>query len=168
MQKIKSLIFSSTVMAAIIVSSYSLAVGQEEAAPAIQLKKASTVSPTTPSNPNLPAYLKELEGMPVTTIEFAEEVFDFGEIKEGTIARHTFEFTNSGTHPLKVTNVKPSCGCTTPNWSKEVIAPGEKGFVEVEFNSRGRLGVQHKSITLSLNTESQRKVLRFKGQVVQK
>ena len=56
--------------------------------------------------------------------KFDTEVHDFGSIKEGVQAEHTFKFTNTGKEPLVITNVQASCGCTTPTWSKEPIKPG--------------------------------------------
>ena len=62
------------------------------------------------------------------SISFKETVHDFGDIKEadGNVI-HKFEFTNTGSEPLIVQNVTPSCGCTTPTWTKEPVMPGEKG-----------------------------------------
>src|SRR5690625_4939798 len=60
-------------------------------------------------------------------IKFDETNYDFGEMKEGDVVQHEFTFTNTGDAPLKVLKARPSCGCTVPSWSKEPIAPGEKG-----------------------------------------
>jgi len=110
-----------------------------------------------------PAALAKQDTMRLTTVSWNEEVYDFGEIKQGDKVSHVFRFSNTGNYPLKLSNVKPSCGCTSPNWSQEPIQPGEEGFVEVVFDSAGKLGAQMKSITVFLNSEEQRKVLRFKG-----
>ncbi len=144
---------------------------------AIQVKKKSTPSTVeTPLNGSLgnttskfsqPVTISS-DTLPPTTVEWKEEVYDFGEIEQGTRVSHTFRFTNTGEHPLKLSNVKPSCGCTTPNWTKDIIQPGEEGFVEVIFDSAGKLGSQMKSITLFLNTTELRKVLRFKGYIIEK
>ena len=69
------------------------------------------------------------------TITFDKPEHDFGKIKEGTLATHEFTFTNTGKAPLVLSNVQPSCGCTTPEWSKEPIMPGGKGTVKAVFNS---------------------------------
>ena len=57
-----------------------------------------------------------------------ETSFDFGTIKEanGNVS-HTFKIKNSGEAPLVLTRVIASCGCTTPEWTKEPIAPGASG-----------------------------------------
>ena len=60
-------------------------------------------------------------------MEFTEKTHEFGQVKEedGPI-RHAFEFMNTGEVPVKILSVQASCGCTTPDWTKEEIAPGEK------------------------------------------
>ncbi len=118
-------------------------------------------------NVQRPDYIVEAEAMEATTVEWDQELHDFGKIIQGTKAKHTFKFTNTGEHPLKITRVKPSCGCTSPSYSKEEIGPGEEGFVEVVFNSAGRKGTQNKAVTVTMNTEEKNKVLRFKGEVVE-
>ncbi|MEJ7661957.1 MAG: DUF1573 domain-containing protein [Hymenobacter sp.] len=54
--------------------------------------------------------------------------------------RHTFKFTNTGKSPLLIADATASCGCTTPSWTKEPIAPGATGEMEVLFDSRGKRG----------------------------
>ena len=58
-------------------------------------------------------------------------------------------FLNSSDKPIRITNVKASCGCTTPNWSKEEIQPGDSGFVMARYNPRNRPGRFRKSLTVS-------------------
>ncbi len=101
--------------------------------------------------------------LPVFT--FTEEEHSFGAIEEGVIAKHDFEFTNTGEAPLIITNASGSCGCTVPSWPREPIAPGETGKIHVEFNSNGRTGNQTKTVTLSSNTVPNKKVLRISAQV---
>jgi hypothetical protein len=102
-------------------------------------------------------------GSPV--IEFDQEVYDFGTITEGDIVEGVFKVTNKGKVDLLLTEVKPSCGCTTPDWTKDAIKPGETGEIKFEFNSNGRVGNQNKSITVKSNAEQTTKVIRIKGVV---
>lgn len=104
--------------------------------------------------------------LPLTAIEFGEDSHNFGEIKEGDKVSHVFKFKNTGNNPLKVENVKPSCGCTTPDWTKDEIPPGGEGFVKVEFDSKGKSGVQKKSVTVRTNTDPANKILNFTGEVI--
>ena len=98
-------------------------------------------------------------------IEFAEKTWDFGTIKEedGSVT-HTFEFTNIGESTLILNNVKASCGCTTPKWTKEPVAPGAKGVVNVTYNTKGRPGNFTKTITVTSNAG--KSVLTIKGEVI--
>ncbi len=74
------------------------------------------------------------------SIKFNNTSHSFGNIIEGQIARHEFKFTNEGTEPLTLDNVSASCGCTTPKWPRETIAPGQSSVIVAEYNSQGRPG----------------------------
>lgn len=84
-------------------------------------------------------------------ISFETSEFDFGEIYEGDVAVHEFRFVNSGTEPLLIQQVKASCGCTTPYWTKEPILPGASGVIKASYNSKGRPGNFRKSIRINSN-----------------
>jgi len=86
-----------------------------------------------------------------------ETVFDFGSIPQGKPAYHVFEVKNNGTTPLKIENIHTSCGCTTPEWRKEPIAPGAITQVKVGFNAAAG-GAFEKTITLQYNGTSTKQV----------
>ena len=100
-------------------------------------------------------------------LDFLEETHDFGEVNEqdGPI-NYEFEFTNTGASPLIISNVKASCGCTTPAWSKEPVLPGEKGFVQARYNPLNRPGAFNKSLTITHNGEGGSSVVYIKGKVI--
>ncbi|BDS12839.1 DUF1573 domain-containing protein [Aureispira anguillae] len=100
-----------------------------------------------------------------TALVFEKTIHDFGKIKEGESVTYTFKFKNTGEHPLIISNARGSCGCTVPKWPKEAIAPGEEGEIQVIFNSRGKKGKQHKSITLTANTDPANTRLYIKAEV---
>jgi hypothetical protein len=103
------------------------------------------------------------------TISWEETTFDFGSInEEDGVQTATFTFSNTGNSPLFITNVRSSCGCTTPDWSKEPVQPGEKGYVKAAYNPRNRPGNFNKSVTVTTNTEPEVTVLRIKGNVIKK
>lgn len=88
-------------------------------------------------------------------ITFTEKVFEFGEIDQGDVVEHIFSFENTGNTPLILSEVKTTCGCTVPAWPKgKVIAAGEKNEIKVRFNSRGKSGVQSKTITILSNAQN--------------
>ena len=84
-------------------------------------------------------------------IKFTELSHNFGTVVEGQIARYEFKFTNEGTDPLVLENVHASCGCTTPKWPRDPIAPGASEMIIAEFNSNGRPGTFNKQITVNSN-----------------
>ena len=84
-------------------------------------------------------------------IQFTENVHNFGNVIEGQIARYDYKFTNTGTEPLVLSNVQASCGCTSPKWPREAIAPGATAVVTAEYNSSGREGNFNKNIFVHSN-----------------
>ena len=98
-------------------------------------------------------------------IKFKTESHDFGKVEEGVQATYTFEFTNSGTAPVVISNAQASCGCTTPDWTKEPVMPGKMGKVTASFNSQGRPGNFSKTVTVISNSETPQIVLSIKGEV---
>ena len=100
---------------------------------------------------------------------FVTESHDFGTIKEADgLATFVFEFTNTGTDPLILKNVQPSCGCTTPDWPKEPILPGKKSAIKVSYNPSGRPGSFEKSITVTSDGNPGTQVLKINGIVTPK
>ena len=112
------------------------------------------IAQTTPPNPNAPK------------IVFANETHQFGTLLEGPQATHEFRFRNEGKEPLILSNVKASCGCTTPAWPKEPILPGKDGVILVTYNTQGRIGPFTKNITITSNAETSTKVITIKGEVI--
>jgi hypothetical protein len=98
-------------------------------------------------------------------ILFDQGEHDFGKIQEGTMANYEFTFTNTGKAPLVLSNVQPSCGCTSPEWNKEPIMPGAKGSIKASFNSYGRPGSFQKYITVKSNAMNNEVTLTIKGTV---
>ena len=100
-------------------------------------------------------------------ISFAEKSFDFGKIyeKDGN-ATHVFEFVNKGDGPLVINRVQTSCGCTTPSWTKEPIAPGKNGTITVTYTTAGHSDFFQKTITVYSNDENEQTVLIIKGTLI--
>ncbi|MFB9864956.1 DUF1573 domain-containing protein [Rufibacter immobilis] len=85
------------------------------------------------------------------SIQFAEQKFDFGDIKPGDVVEHTFQFTNNGTQPLIISNVRTTCGCTATDYPKAPVMPGATASITARFNSAGKRGKQNKVITVESN-----------------
>lgn len=101
-------------------------------------------------------------------IKFVVEEIDYGTITQGANGVRVFEFKNTGNAPLIISNASSTCGCTVPSFSREPIAPGAKGKIEVKYNT-DRLGAIRKTITVTSNAVDAPTVyLKIKGEVVAK
>lgn len=100
-------------------------------------------------------------------IVFGETSHDFGQITEGTHATRLFAFWNEGDASFRLTSVLASCGCTTPEWSRESIAPGDSGYVTVVYDSKGRPGRFHKTVAVRSTAEPDLSILEIEGFVTE-
>jgi hypothetical protein len=100
-----------------------------------------------------------------TLVRFDKLIHNFGEIAQGVPQTYAFEFTNAGTTPVTVVSVQASCGCTASDWTKEPVAPGQKGFVKATYNAAARGGFD-KSLTVKTDSTPATIVLRIRGTVV--
>ena len=82
----------------------------------------------------------------VAVMKFKTEVIDYGTISQNSEGKRLFTFTNKGDAPLLITNVKTSCGCTVPSYSKAPILPGDIGELEIKYDTK-RLGAFTKTIS---------------------
>jgi hypothetical protein len=105
--------------------------------------------------------------MPPSAIVWKAEAIEVGQIPQGTPKNIEFEFKNTSDKSVIITNVKPACGCTTSDYTKEPIAPGKSGFVKATYNASA-LGSFNKTVTVTTNLDDTPKVLTFKGTVVAK
>lgn len=98
------------------------------------------------------------------TINFEKNTHDFGELSLKKEASIVFEFENDSEELLQVKEVKTSCGCAAPTWSKEIIKPNGKGRIKVTYDSKfpGRF---NKTITVFYNGENSPLELKVKGKV---
>ncbi len=99
-------------------------------------------------------------------ISFETTKHDFGKIKEdGGNVTYRFEFRNTGSEPLIITNVKASCGCTSPKWTRKPVMPGSEGFVDVTYKPMGRPGRFSKSVSVTTNGQPTSITLHITGDV---
>lgn len=100
-------------------------------------------------------------------LTFDAEAHAFGSFREGEPAEVTFRFTNTGTEPVTLADVQASCGCTTPRYTTDPVAPGGTGEIVVAYDSNGRPGPFEKTITLAADGATPRvTTLRISGTVV--
>lgn len=101
----------------------------------------------------------------VAKFEFKSEVIDYGDIEKGSDGVRVFQFKNIGTEPLIIENVYSSCGCTVPSWTKEAIAPGKSGEIQVKYDTN-RVGPIRRTITIYSNADEPTKAVKIKGRVL--
>ncbi|MGZ5262731.1 MAG: DUF1573 domain-containing protein [Kaistella sp.] len=102
---------------------------------------------------------------PATTVALSESNFAFGKIKKGEKVEHVYEVTNTGTNPLVISEVKPACGCTVPDYTKEPILPGQKGKITLKFDSASFDGLVSKQAEVYANVEKAPIVLSFSADI---
>lgn len=105
-------------------------------------------------------------------IEFKQKdnTIDYGTIYRGADdGVRTFEFTNTGDAPLVIKDVRSTCGCTVPEWTKDAVKPGGSGTVKIKYNMNP--GPIRKTVTVesnAVNAEEGRVALKIKGEVIDK
>jgi len=100
---------------------------------------------------------------PADVVQLKESSHNFGKIPQGRPATYTFEIVNTGSTPLKLDNVHASCGCTTPEWSRDPIEAGGTAQIRVGYNAFAE-GTFTKTVTIVYNT-NQTKTLTISGEV---
>lgn len=104
-------------------------------------------------------------------IEFDKKTHEFGDIhEEGGKVTARFTFKNVGDSALILKNVKPGCGCTAANYTREAIAPGESGFIDATYDPWGRPGQFNKNIKVTTNEVAQPTpyIIFIKGNVIKR
>lgn len=110
---------------------------------------------------------QETKVTPQDSIIFASITHDYGTIVQGSDGTCEFTFANNGKAPIVLNNVKASCGCTVPEWTRTPVAPKQKGTIKVTYNTNN-VGAFTKSITVTSNAINSPLVLTIKGVVTAK
>lgn len=99
------------------------------------------------------------------SITFDKTTFDYGTVKTNSDGHRFFTVKNTGDKPLILSNVKASCGCTTPEWSQDPIMPGKTAQIKVGYNTATN-GEFNKMIEVFSNDPvNSRSVIYIKGKV---
>jgi hypothetical protein len=88
-------------------------------------------------------------------IEFEEDTYEFEEIKEGEKVKRVFTYTNVGNQPLILSDLRTTCGCTASEWSKEPLEVGKTQTITIVFDSKGKPGRQHKTVSVFSNATNE-------------
>ncbi|MGM0613295.1 MAG: DUF1573 domain-containing protein [Bacteroidota bacterium] len=100
-------------------------------------------------------------------IVFENTEHDFGKVIDGEIVSYSFEFTNEGNSDLVITSVDADCGCTVAEYPEKPVKPGEKGYIDLQFDSKHRQGFNHKEATVLSNAVPNKVQLDLKAKVYQ-
>ncbi len=95
-------------------------------------------------------------------IVLRDSVVDFGRIPQGKPVSYIFEWKNNSNKPVKIDEVQVSCGCTTPEWSRDAVGPGKNANIKVGYNAEAE-GPFDKTIMVYAGED--RKLLRIRGNV---
>ena len=112
------------------------------------------------------ATMAEMAAHDSTTVQLIDSLYNFGTVTEGEKVTYNFRFKNTGKKPLIITNTTASCGCTVPEKPEKPILPEETAFIKVVFNSKGKAGMNHKTITVTSNALPEFPQLLLNGEVV--
>lgn len=107
--------------------------------------------PVKPAGPVAPQATVVLKPGETPQIEFDTPVYDFGKIRSGIEVMHDFWFTNTGTGPLEILAVRPSCGCTQAGAYDHIVQPGQSGKIPLKMNPGNVTAPVSKSITIVTN-----------------
>ncbi len=102
-----------------------------------------------------------------TSLVWKSDVIETGNIPQGTPKTVEFVLTNTGAKEVLITNVRPGCGCTAADYTKEAIKPGANGVVKATYNA-ANAGAFTKTVTVTTTADETPKVLTIKGVVVAK
>jgi len=102
-----------------------------------------------------------------SVLAWKADVVSVGNIPQGTPKLIQFEFKNNSKKAVIITNVKPACGCTAADYTKDSIAPGKSGYIKATYNAAAP-GAFTKTVTVTTSAETTPKVLTFKGTVIAK
>ncbi|MEC3877634.1 DUF1573 domain-containing protein [Chryseobacterium salviniae] len=99
------------------------------------------------------------------TITFDKTTYDYGNVKPSSDGIRFFTVTNTGDKPLILSNVKASCGCTTPEFSQDPIMPGKSAKIKVGYNTAINGGFNKMIEVFSNDPVNSRSVIYIKGNV---
>jgi hypothetical protein len=98
---------------------------------------------------------------------FENKKIDLGDLIEGEIKEMSFSFENISKDTVVILEVIPQCGCTVSDFKKESLLPQNKILLSFYFDTKDKIGLQRKTISVVLNNE-ERYVLVFTANVISK
>jgi hypothetical protein len=87
---------------------------------------------------------------------------DFGKIVQGKPVTTLFTLVNAGKLPVTLKDVQASCGCTTPEFNRGTLNPGDSSIIKVGYNAAAEGNFQ-KDVTIYVG--DQQKIITISGVV---
>ena len=87
-------------------------------------------------------------------IKFLETKKDLGKVKKGDVVTAEYEFINDGNQPLLITNYEVECSCTTVDFPKQPIAPGQTNKLIVKFDTKSAYDRQDRKVVIVSNAKN--------------
>ena len=87
-------------------------------------------------------------------IKFKEAKKDLGTVMKGEVVTAEYEFTNEGDQPLIITNYEVECSCTSADFPKQPIAPGQGGKITVKFDTKNAYDKQDRKVIIVSNAKN--------------
>ncbi|MGH1339343.1 MAG: DUF1573 domain-containing protein [Aureispira sp.] len=129
--------------------------------PIIETEKSS---PLVSSNP----YVEKLiEENGIATLIPDKELFNLGDLVEGTDTKHELYFTNTSEHPLIIFTIYASCPCAYAYSYPDTTLPGARGKIIVRFNTKGKKGAQSKTLNIKANTSTRHTIIRMGANILE-
>ncbi|HEY5370343.1 MAG TPA: DUF1573 domain-containing protein [Hanamia sp.] len=138
---------------------FSLTVSAQGTSSKVTKKNKSATSSSTQAQANVNAD----PVAPTESLTLKETEYDFGKIPQGKPVTHDFVFTNTGKTPFALDNVRASCGCTTPEWTKDTVAVGATAVIKIGYNAASE-GPFTKPLTIIYNGNQSKQII-IKGEV---
>jgi Protein of unknown function (DUF1573) len=124
-----------------------------------QQEKVATAEVVAPT-------VEAVKSKPMTTIQWLDSAKNLGKVKEGEKIEISYRFKNTGSELLIINNIVVSCGCTVAEKPQEPIAPGAEGSIKATFDTKGRLGTNHKTMAVYTNTKEAVSTVAFEVEVL--
>lgn len=103
---------------------------------------------------------------PITSIQWIDSAKNLGKVREGEKIEISYRFRNTGNEILIINNIVVSCGCTVAEKPEAPIAPGAEGAIKATFDTKGRVGTNHKTMAVYTNTKEAVSTVAFEVEVL--
>lgn len=103
---------------------------------------------------------------PMTSIQWIDSAKNLGKVREGEKIEISYRFKNTGNELLIINNIVVSCGCTVAEKPEAPIAPGAEGAIKATFDTKGRVGTNHKTMAVYANTKEAVSTVAFEVEVL--